>query len=144
MIPVTTTIFLNNEFYSIDIELDESMALERLTSMCVTWTKGKTETVLSTDKSRLPQTVLNSFWNNIDLIEVANASKASKDEIEEEALTLAEDEIKKRLAIDGLPPPRDLRIHARMLVMQDESFQSRARQRLLARAEVVSEILGGA
>lgn len=61
------------------------------------------------------------------------------DEANEEALSLAEEDLLARLAIDGLPPPKSIRDHAQVLVDTDPRYTERARQRLLARAEIVRE-----
>ena len=64
-----------------------------------------------------------------------------EDEVESEALALAEAEIVAQLARDGLPPPRSLRDHAQALVNINASFRARAQQRIIARAAVANETL---
>ena len=68
-------------------------------------------------------------------------SAAYDDEVETEALSLAEADIVAELARDGLPPPRMLREHAQALIAAQPEYNERARQRLMARAEVVHETL---
>jgi hypothetical protein len=64
-----------------------------------------------------------------------------EDEVETEALALAEAEITAQLARDGLPPPKSIRDHALAAITANKIFIDRARQRLTARAAVADEIL---
>lgn len=73
---------------------------------------------------------------------LSDIATTSTDEIEEEALSLAELEITTQLAKDGLPPPRNIRDHAIMALSSSDRFYEKAKQRLMARAEVVAETLG--
>lgn len=69
-------------------------------------------------------------------------AQAPPDEIEEEAIRLAIEDIEIELAKDFLPPPRSIRDHAIMAIQSTDKYHERARQRLRARAEVVNETLG--
>lgn len=82
---------------------------------------------------------LDVFVANIKVDDLA-ASQV-EDEVEVEALELAEAEIVAQLAREGLPPPRALRDHAMALINANGSFRARAQQRLIARAAVANETL---
>jgi hypothetical protein len=65
---------------------------------------------------------------------------ASEDELETEALNIAEEHLRSLLAIDGFPAPKNLREHAQHLILSDASFRDRAVRRLEARSSAAAEL----
>lgn len=63
------------------------------------------------------------------------------DAVEVEALEIAEETIRMRLAESNLPPPKSLRDHALMIV-NEPSIVAEAKRRVSARAQSAREILG--
>lgn len=63
------------------------------------------------------------------------------DAVETEALEIAEETIRTRLAEAGLPPPKSLRDHAQQ-IMNEPSIIAEAKRRVQTRAQVAREILG--
>lgn len=72
---------------------------------------------------------------------IDDLASAPPDEIEEEALMLAEQDIITQLAKNDLPAPRNIRDHAIAALASSDKYYERAKARLIARAEVVRETL---
>lgn len=75
------------------------------------------------------------------LIIPSDLAKPPLDQIEEEALDIAEQQIIVELSKDGLPPPKSIRDHAKQLLLTNPDLLRRARLRLEARYQVVAETL---
>lgn len=63
-----------------------------------------------------------------------------EDEVEAEAISIAEDVIRAKLAEANMPPPRNLRDHAEQLLALDDSYRSKARLRVEARAQAAAQM----
>lgn len=63
------------------------------------------------------------------------------DAVEVEALEIAEETIRAKLAAQGLPPPKSLRDHAQMIV-NEPAIVAEAHRRVRARAQTTREIFG--
>ena len=72
---------------------------------------------------------------------IDDLATAPPDEIEEEAIKIASEDIAARLAKDLLPTPRNIRDHAVIAVQSNDKYYERAKARLIARAEVLRETL---
>lgn len=63
------------------------------------------------------------------------------DAVEVEAIEIAEETIRMRLAESNLPPPKSLRDHA-MMIATEPKIVEEAKRRVLARAQATRELLG--
>jgi hypothetical protein len=134
-----TTIFLQGQFLTVSCDLTDDQIQSRLRSL---W-YDHVQKELNNCKRQLPsREVAQEFVNEVlSNFSFNNIVDERRDEIEEEALSLAEDAIRRQLAEQHLPAPKSIRDHAKVLISRDQSFMTRARQRMIARAEVVSETL---
>lgn len=131
------SVFAGGHSLTVSGDFDAEAYLQALAVRAV---KRRARTLLRAGmKSVELSTALQAFLANITPADLQAANV--EDEVETEALALAEAEIVAELAREGLPPPKSIRDHALAVITTDKTFIDRARQRLTARAAVADEIL---
>lgn len=129
---------IEGEFYSFDFEITEEVFQTVLRNRYFDIVKRRMTAALRADPRGNMQEILNSVINGMTL---ADLDGPSNDVLEAEALQLAEDHITRELAKDGLPPPKSIRDHAKVLLNSQPALFDEAKRRIMARQQVLRETL---
>lgn len=133
----TIKIFIHGKTYVINMALSDDAIQQFLYEA---WTKHVTiKTRKYIRQGLTPQEAADKANAEFSIDDIASAPP---DEVEEEAIKIAVEDISARLAKDLLPVPRTIRDHAIVAVQSNDKYYERAKARLIARAEVVRETLG--
>ena len=136
---VELTLYISGQFVEVRTEVDPQAWLNAVFSRVLT---RKLNRAARNGANESLQDLAESLAKAITVEELADASDL--DEVEAEALALAEADVTAQLAREGLPTPRSIRDHAQQLVNANQGYMDKARARLKARAEVVRETLSEA
>jgi hypothetical protein len=130
-------VLVDGEFVNVRVSLTDAELQPFLNAIVAKAARAHIESVLRAGGAGMDDNLVYNY-----IFKLSDYQRgAVKDEVETEALALAEADIVAELAKDGLPPPRSISDHARALIQTNKLYFDRARQRLIARAQVAQELL---
>lgn len=139
LIPIKIqNLLILGRFYSFEISLPTSLCHDLILEKWYDKIKSDVESALRQSPNLEVETLLRSC---AALLKISDLAKLPIDQIEEEALNLAEDQIRVELNKDGLPAPKSLRDHAKQLLLTQPDLLRKAKLRLEARYQIVTETL---
>jgi len=132
-----TKIFIHGKSYNVDLEAVSDRQITEF--LYDAWAKHIT---LKTRKYMRQGLTAQAAADKANAeFKIEELASAPPDEVEEEAIKIAVEDIEAKLAKELLPLPKNVREHAIVAVQSNDKYYERAKQRLVARAEVVRETL---